>query len=182
MKRSLTIFMIFVFSMSYINAAEWIEVKQQYINNELTITPQFNLTVSEKIEEAINNGIVITFVAQANLKQEVDWWIDPVVSKKIQTFQLRYFSLSRQYQLFNTQTKTKQSFVTFEQILNHLFKNTVFTFKPSTLGNYVETRLFLDKQALPSTMQLPIVFDQDWNINSDWQRVKITPQKETQQP
>jgi hypothetical protein len=31
-------------------------------------------------------------------------------------------------------------------------------------------------------MQLPTVFDQDWNINSGWQQVSLQPQSTEQTP
>jgi hypothetical protein len=140
---------------------------------ELIINPQYDLAVSAKVEEAINNGIVITFVMQAKLFRQVDWWFDSEISSKINTFQVRYFSLSRQYQLTHRGRDDKQSFVTLEQLLNHLATQSQFRFTGFAEATHVETRLFLDKQALPSTMQLPTVFDQDWNINSDWQSIAL---------
>ena len=162
-------------------SAELTGTDQQLFGNELIIKPQFKLSVSKKIEEAINNGIVITFVVQAKLMQNQDWWFDSPISSKIQTFKLRYFTLSRQYQLNNISLNIKQNFASLDQLLQFLATQTEFGFTDFTPNHYLETRIFLDKQALPSTMQLPIVFDQDWNINSDWEVVKINPQNINEQ-
>ena len=154
----------------------------EYRDNELLINPQFDLVISDKVREAINNGIVITFVMQAKLFKQVNWWFDSEISSKTHTYQLRYFSLSRQYQLIHRGSDDKQSFVTLEQLLDHISTRSQFRFNQFTDATYSETRLFLDKQALPSTMQLPTVFDQDWNINSGWQRVALEPQTSEQSP
>jgi len=172
MKHILMIWALMI-SFSTIEAAELVSIKQQYIADELLITPEFKLAFSEEIKEAINSGIVITFVVQANLMSRVSWWFDRTSSSKIQTFKLRYFSLSRQYELNNISQNNIQTFVTLDLLLNHLSTKTQFNFQSPISADYVETRLFLDKQALPSTMQLPIVFDQDWNINSDWQSADL---------
>jgi hypothetical protein len=66
-------------------------------------------------------------------------------------------------------------------MLLFLASQTEFEFTDFTNNHYLEARIFLDKQALPSTMQLPIVFDQDWNINSDWERVTIKEQSMIEQ-
>ena len=165
-----------------LGAAELVSVKQQYSDEELIITPQFKLQLSEEIKEAINSGIVITFVIQVQMMKEVSWWYDSTISRKLQTFKLRYFSLSRQYQLNNISQKSIQTFVTLELLLNHLSGKTQFNFQKSNSADYIETKLFLDKQALPSTMQLPIVFDQDWNINSGWQQAKVMAAESAETP
>ena len=148
----------------------------EYRDGELLINPQFELVISDKVKEAINNGIVITFVIQTRLFKQVDWWFDSEISSKTNTYQLRYFSLSRQYQLIHRGSDDKQSFVTLEQLLDHISSRSQFRFNQFADATHSETRLFLDKQALPSTMQLPTVFDQDWNINSGWQRVPLETQ------
>ncbi|MFC3194758.1 DUF4390 domain-containing protein [Marinicella sediminis] len=150
------------------------QTHQQRTQTELLINPRFDLEISDKIKEAINNGIVITFVMQAKLFKQVDWWFDDEISSKINTYQVRYFSLSRQYQLTHRGSDEKQSFVTLEQLLEHMSLQSQFRFTAFKQATHVETRFFLDKQALPSTMQLPTVFDQDWNLNSDWQRTALS--------
>ena len=54
-------------------------------------------------------------------------------------------------------------------------QQTSFKFKINDQADYLQSRIFLDKQALPSIMQLPNVFDADWNLNSGWQQVALTP-------
>ncbi len=151
------------------HATEFRGLKQQVIGAEIHISPQFNVELSAKVRQAIENGIVITFVMQAKLNQSVNWWPDTTIESKIQTFQVRYFSLSSQYQLHNRNQKSKLSFADLDQLLTHLGSKTNFVFAAGSQADYVLTRIFLDKQALPSIMQLPNVFDADWNLNSDWQ-------------
>ncbi|MGJ8663158.1 MAG: DUF4390 domain-containing protein [Marinicella sp.] len=157
-----------------VEATEFIKLDQQAINNSIQVTPHFNIQVSNKVRTAIDNGIVISFVIQAKLYQTVKWWFDTKVESKLQTIQVRYFSLSSQYQLHNINTKSKVSFASLDQLLEYLGSKTTFNFSSGNDGDYLETRVFLDKQALPSIMQLPNVFDADWNINSDWQSIPIT--------
>ncbi len=173
MKFKLILLTTIFATFTLVEAAELIDIKQQYTVGELLVTPEFKVELSDEIEEAINSGIVITFVVQVKLMDEVSWWLDSEISSKIQTFKLRYFSLSRQYELNNISQKSIQTFVTLDLLLNHLSTKTQFNFTKSNAADYLETRIFLDKQALPSTMQLPIVFDPDWNINSDWQKAKV---------
>lgn len=164
-------------------AAEFKGVEAQWTGQELIITPQFDIQLSDKVREAIQSGIVITFVMQVQLKQSVDWWFDRQINHKVQTFQVRYFFLTSQYQLYNRNANTEQSFANLNGLLDHLGHATTFTFPADPAVDYLETRLFLDKQALPSIMQLPNVFDPDWNLNSDWQTHQLTaPMAEDNHP
>jgi hypothetical protein len=160
-------------------AVELLGIQQQINQQKLLITPRFELEVSQKVIDAIDNGIVITFVYQAKLFQSKDWWYDTLVDSETQTFEVRYFSLSKQYQLHHTNSRNKLSFITLKQLLQHMGQQTVFDFVAPNQADYLETRIFLDKQALPSIMQLPNVFDADWNLNSDWQSTLILPTKST---
>ncbi len=166
----LIVFLWFTFNLG---ATEFKGVKQVLVGNELQVKPQFDVQISQKVHDAIESGIVITFVVQAKINQSIDWWFDTNVSSKILTFEVRYFSLSNQYQLHNKILKTKQSFVDLDQLLQHLGHETSFVFPADHAGDYLMTRIFLDKQALPSIMQLPNVFDADWNLNSDWQATDL---------
>ncbi len=161
--------LLLVWFVSSLHATDYNGVKQQLVGNEIQVKPQFEIQVSQKVRDAIESGIVITFVVQAKINQSVEWWFDTTMSSRIFTFEVRYFSLSSKYQLHNKNLKSKQSFVSLDQLLQHLGSETTFTFPADISGDYLLTRIFLDKQALPSIMQLPNVFDADWNLNSDWQ-------------
>lgn len=167
------ILVLLMLSGGFLHAAKLLDTEQYYLNQKLHFNPKFSLEISDKIAEAVNNGIAVTFVAQANMVKNVDWWFDTTIQHNIQTFKLHYYSMSRLYQLENVSRHTQQNFISLELLLEQLSKETEFVFGPDVDGDYIETRIFLDKQALPSIMQLPTVFDQDWNINSDWQSVPI---------
>ncbi len=183
MKLKLIILVVLCCFSAHLRAIELLDLQQQIDGQELLITPQFEIQASQKVIDAINNGIVITFVYQTKLFQTIDWWFDAVVESKIKTFEVRYFSLSSQYQLHHIKSTNKLSFITLKQLLQHLGQQTTFEFDANRQVDYLETRIFLDKQALPSIMQLPNVFDADWNLNSDWQPVPISATKDaSEQP
>lgn len=181
-KRLIFIVTVCLLSMS-LQAIELSSLKQQTDGQHLIITPKFQVDLTQKVIDAIDNGIVITFVYQAQLYQTKDWWFDTKIDSKSQAFEVRYISLLRQYQLLQTHSKTELKFITLNELLTHLGQQTTFEFKANSSIDYIETRIFLDKQALPSIMQLPNVFDADWNLNSDWQQTKVSAtESSTQKP
>lgn len=173
MSKSFIIFCLILGIIESVHSAKLVTVQQSSTADKLMIQPSYELTISDKVIEAINNGIVITFVMQTKLYQEVNWWLDRSTTYHIKTFQVRYFSLTGLYQLHDTRSDEKLSFVQLDDLLKHLGNEVVFEFKLEPPADYFETRIFLDKQALPSIMQLPNVFDSDWNFNSGWQKIEI---------
>ena len=164
---------ILVIGVTVSQASEFERLESDFSGTTWLLNPQYKVSPSGKVREAIDNGIVVNFVMQVKLYASKDWWFDSMLEHQAQTFAVRYFSLSSQYQLNNLRTKEKQSFITLDQLLDHLGQQTVFEFNANQDADYLSTRLFLDKQALPSTMQLPIVFDADWNLNTDWQQAPL---------
>lgn len=177
MSKKIQFILCFLFFSLSIQAANLIDVKQQIRDDNLIINPQYDLPISDKVIEAIDNGIIITFVVQTKLFEEVDWWFDNNLAHSIKTFQVRYFSLSSLYQLHNIRNDEKLSFPTLEDLMAYIGEEVFFEFKLNSAATYLKTRIFLDKQALPSIMQLPNVFDADWNFNSDWQTRPIQHNK-----
>lgn len=130
------------------------------------ITPHYEMALSDAIVEAIRNGIEITFVSEMRLIAEKNWWPDHTLQKLSQRFEVHYFSLSNQYQLNHLDSGDKTSYMTLEGLLEQLTQKTTFNFNRSSDANAVEARFYLDQRALPSTMQLPILFDPEWSLQS----------------
>ncbi|GAA4817613.1 hypothetical protein GCM10011365_12710 [Marinicella pacifica] len=130
------------------------------------VTPHYELTLSEAIVDAIQNGIEITFVSEMRLIAEKNWWPDQTLQRTLKHFEVHYFSLSNQYQLKQLDSGEKTFFMTLNGLLEQLTQKTTFNFKHQTGASAVEGRFYLDQRALPSTMQLPILFDPAWSLQS----------------
>ncbi|MCX7544542.1 DUF4390 domain-containing protein [Marinicella gelatinilytica] len=143
---------------------ENILIKQQ--GDYWQVTPKYNITLSEAIVEAIHNGIEITFVSEVRLLAEKNWWPDKMLSKTEKRFEIHYFSLSSQYQLKQPDTEKPAAFTTLDSLLIQLTQNTRFSIKKQPQATTVESRFYLDQRALPSTMQLPILWDKEWSLQA----------------
>ena len=99
-------------------------------------------------------------------------------------YQVRYFSLSGQYQLHNTQSDERDSFVSLSALWRHLERNIQFEIPINQLENvdYLSIRLRLDTGALPSAMQLPVLLDSDWRFKSDWFESELIKPQTAQRP
>ncbi|WP_154222536.1 DUF4390 domain-containing protein [Marinicella rhabdoformis] len=159
-------------------------IETQWGALQLTVNPHYNITASEVINEAINSGIVLSLIAKLHSRQSRDYWFDNTISKHQQTFEVRYFSLSGQYQLHNTDNDERNSFVSLADLWRHIERRTEFKL-PLNLAqetDYFSTRLRLDAGALPSAMQLPVLLSNDWRFKSDWFESPLDKPKSAQRP
>ena len=63
MKKSWFFLLLLLAPVSHLNAIELISTQQEFDSEYLVFTPQFELQLSQKVIDAIDNGIVITFVS-----------------------------------------------------------------------------------------------------------------------
>ncbi len=130
------------------------------------VTPHYDITLSEAMIEAIHNGIEIIFVSEVQLIAEKNWWPDETLLREVKRFEIHYFSLSSQYQLKLIGESKSATFMTLDALLTQLSRKTAFSLDKKPTATAVESHFYLDKRALPSTMQLPILFDPQWSLKA----------------
>jgi len=130
------------------------------------ITPDYDIELSEAMIEAIHNGIEITFVSEVRLIAEKNWWPDQTLARQVKRFEIHYFSLSSPYQLKQLGESKPASFMTLDSLLEQLTQKINFDLQKQAQATAVEGLFYLDQRALPSTMQLPILFDPQWTLEA----------------
>ena len=168
--RLATMLLCFLLVFSHARAESEVTLLQHtYKDRQLVIIPQLSINPKPAVTEAILNGIPITLIIKVKAFQNLSWWPDSVVDEMEHSLTIQYFSLSGQYVLKNRYTQQQNSFITLRELLNHIGNNTQFV-----LGNvqdpvdYIGVRIVLDSGALPSSMQLPILFNSEWELDSEW--------------
>ncbi|WP_395377754.1 DUF4390 domain-containing protein [Marinicella sp. W31] len=160
--------MLLLFSLAHAES-EVTLLQHTFKDRQLVVIPQLLINPKPAVTDAILNGIPITLIIKVKAFQQVSWWPDTVVDEMEHSLTIQYFSLSGQYVLRNLYTQQQSSFITLRELLNHIGNNTQFV-----LGNvedpvdYIGVRIVLDSGALPSSMQLPILFNSEWDLDSEW--------------
>lgn len=182
MKLWRLITLIFVATTAQAGEIQVVNMIQQWGTSILNVKPQYQISTSDVIDEAINSGIELTLIAKLYGQKKRTFWFDETVSQQQTAYKIRYFSLSGQYQLHNTTTDQRHSFVSLLDLWRHMEHNTQFSLprKEAEMANYLSLRLRLDAGALPSAMQLPVLLSSDWRFKSDWFHSDILTAK--QQP
>ena len=145
--------------------------------NVFTVSPQLNFSTSEQIKEAVDNGTRIKIIAKAHLYEPRSLWFDTTIESKKKTLEISYFTLSKLYVVKNNESGEQLGFNDYGQLWKEFEKLATFEFNfPSNPNPWVKLRLVLDTGALPTVMQLPVLIDGNWDIDTPWHSKKIVAQ------
>ena len=151
-----------------------ITLKTAIQDNSITITPLLSFKSSNQIKEAIDNGTRVQIIAKAQLYEPHTWWFNSEIDNKKSYFEISYFTLSKLYVIKNKETDEQLGFINYEQLWEEFEKLIAFKFnKPQNKNTWARFRIVLDTGALPTVMQLPVLLNSDWDIDTPWFNQKI---------
>lgn len=156
--------------------AEGIETKSaelELVEEALILNAELDINLNTTLEDALNKGVPLNFVAEFELKRPRWYWLDETVSAAQQHIRLSYHALTRQYQLnVNNQQRNFSGLNEARRELGRLRDWPVV--KRSQIKdkqNYVAALRFrLDLTQLPKPLQVNALASKEWNLDSDWYR------------
>jgi ribosomal protein L29 len=153
-------------------SAEGIAVTNATLENAedgLQLNADFDLQISQRLEEAVTRGVPLYFVVEFELSRPRWYWFDEKPVKLSQTYKITYTPLLRQYQNFTRFDEVKRVLARvrgWHVADKAAFKEGVYQ---------ANLRMRLDTGQLPKPFQLNAVASSDWALNSEWHRWTITP-------
>lgn len=129
----------------------------------------FEITLSPKLEHALQKGIVLYFVTELNLVNSRWYWLDERVAHSRIREGLSYYALTRQYRL--SRGTFSQNFGTLKEALQALSRVRDRPIIASSELKHdteytVEIRMWLDISALPKPFQVETLGSRDWDLSS----------------
>ncbi len=142
---------------------------------QITLKPQLEFRTSDQVKEAIDNGIRVQIIAKAQLYQNNSWWFDKTLANKKIVLEVSFFTLGKLYIVKNLNTGEQLGFNDYKQLWSSFEKLMVFNFTTDNINQktFVKSRIMLDKGALPVAMQINVLFDSNWDINTAWHQQKV---------
>ena len=143
--------------------------------NTTSVQPQLNFTTSQQIKEAIDSGIRLYIIAKTNLFEPQNLWFDKNIIQQKITLEISYFTLGKHYKIKNLNNQKQIGVNDYPQLWKEMEELLVFEFPTEKITNksWIKSRVMLDKGALPVAMQLPVLFDSNWDINTKWHNQKV---------
>ena len=146
-----------------------------------SLSANFSITFNRRLEDVVNKGVMLYFVADFELQRPRWYWLDEQVASVSRTFQLSYHALTRQYRL--SSGPLHQSFASLDEAvgaMSQLRGWQVIDNKEAIHEDRVyqaALRLRLDLTQMPKTFQVSALSSRDWTLASDWLRWRFVPQE-----
>ena len=161
--------------------ADTIPVKQAELRieeGEVLLNAEFELSLNNTLEEALQNGIPLYFVLEFELTRGRWYWLDEKLAQSSFTYRVSYNTLTRQYRVASG--LLTQAFSSLEEVERYVGRVTSRPVaRADTLSRTARydaaVRLRLDVNQLPKPFQVSALASREWTLASDWYRWSFVP-------
>jgi hypothetical protein len=145
---------------------------------EVLLTADFALAINATLEEALQRGVPLYFVLEADITRPRWYWFDEKVLRSSTQYRVSWLPLTRQYRvasgLFSQTLDTLQE---VERLIGRVNSRVIARVGELERGaRYdVSVRLRLDVNQLPKPFQVNALASRDWQLSSEPQRISFVP-------
>ncbi|HEX5126887.1 MAG TPA: DUF4390 domain-containing protein [Rhodocyclaceae bacterium] len=141
------------------------------IDSQYLVNATMALAPNPRLEELVNAGITVPFVAEFVLTRPRWYWFDETIVERTMEFKLSYHALTRQYRL-STGT-THPSFDSYDEALSSMLAlhNWAVVDRSRLRGGEsynASLRFRLDLAQLPKPFQVAALGNRDLDISTGW--------------
>lgn len=145
-----------------------VEVERNDEGLHLSFTARFDLP--RAVEDALQKGVPLHFVAEATTYRSRWYWRDQRVSRAVRTWRLAYQPLTRRYRV--TFGSLQQTFDSLSEALTVLQRNAHWKVADSAQleageRHYMEVSYRMDTSQLPRPFQIGIGGQADWELSAE---------------
>lgn len=160
------------------NTNEWPDFKLEATDSEWLMSGSLDLEVSKSLEDAMNRGVALYFVAQADVFRDRWYFYDKRLAHVERHFRLSYLPLSRRWRLnvsaeafslAGLGVNAGQSFDSMEEALQVMRRISQWQLAPRSDfeadgKTYLNFKFRLDLTQLPRPLQMGTASQNDWAI------------------
>lgn len=152
------------------------------IDEVYVLDAKLNYKFTEVIIEALQNGVSLTLRLTIMVERERGYWWDERIATLKQGYELKYYALSRQYELKDLNSDKQETFSHLNDVLSRLNKLKDFPLIDKHLiendGTYrVYLQTHLDIESLPVPLRPIAYLSSQWRLSSEWYLCPLQPLK-----
>ncbi len=156
-----------------VTSAEIVPGEEEYYLNA-----DFDVVLGAAVESALNRGVPLTFVVEAQVTRPRWYWFDETAVDARSQYRLSYNALTQQYRV--AVGNLYQNFGTLAealQLLSRVRNRPLVERDALKRGETYRAavRFRLDTTQLPKPFQVTALASREWSLNSDWHRWSFTP-------
>lgn len=143
------------------------------IDHSVKVDCEVQYSVHGSVEEALSNGIAMTFILEVELRQEDTLWLDSTLGKFKREFKVKYHGLSKQYVMVEMGGNIERSFPDLYSAFYYqkrLRNVAIATIDSLNLDQkyYIRARARLVSEQLPLPLRIKSYVSKDWRPSSGW--------------
>lgn len=153
--------------------ARVIDVHAEVREDSLFLDADLEISLGSEVIEALRNSIALNLVVEAEIAEPREWLWDRRLLGDRRRLRLEYHALSRTWMVTDFHARETHTFSELAGAVESLSRIRAWRLgawapladKPRLLG---KLRVTLDVNKLPLPLRVPALFDQEWDLDSDW--------------
>ena len=147
-------------------------------DDEVLLNAQFGFSLNATLEEALQRGVPLYFVLEAEITRPRWYWLDEKVLRNSTQYRVSWLPLTRQYRVASgLLSQTLDTLQEVERLIGRVNSRAIARVGELERGaRYdVSVRLRLDVNQLPKPFQVNALASRDWQLASEPQRISFVP-------
>jgi hypothetical protein len=147
-------------------------------DDEVLLNAQFGLTLNATLEEALQRGVPLYFVLEAEVTRPRWYWLDEKVLRWQTQYRVSWLPLTRQYRVASgLLSQTFDTLDEVERLIGRVNSRAIARLADLERGaRYdVTVRLRLDVNQMPKPFQVGALGSREWQLASEPRRLSFVP-------
>ncbi|MFW6020495.1 MAG: DUF4390 domain-containing protein [Guyparkeria sp.] len=153
--------------------ARVIDVHAEVREDSLFLDADLELSLGDEVIDALRNSIALNLLVEAEIAEPREWLWDRALLNDRRRLRLEYHALSRTWMVTDFHARETHTFSDLAGAVESLSSVRAWRLgpwapladEPRLLG---KLRVTLDVNKLPLPLRVPALFDQEWDLDSDW--------------
>jgi hypothetical protein len=149
-------------------------------DNLLLLDSTIEINLPKYINRAIDQGFAVPLMFEVEVLEYSQYWFDKKLLSLKQQYQLHYLPMLSSYAIFDVNANERLYFNSRQQAVRYL--KMVYAYPMFDISNinqsglaYVRMRVGIDVDELPLPLKSSSLWDNDWELQSDWFEWDIDP-------
>lgn len=156
------------------------ETELSLVEEVYHLKAEFELNFSQALEDALNKGVPLSFVAEFELSRPRWYWFDEVLANPQLQMRVSYHALTKQYRLQLQEQEQQKTFATFGELRGALGRIQEWRVaeRAQLKKRYsyeARLRMRLDLTQLPKPLQVNALTSKEWSMESEWHQWTLNP-------
>jgi len=146
----------------------------------LLLNSTIEIELPQYINKAIDQGFAVPLMFEVEVLEYSPYWFDKKLLSLKQQYQLHFLPMLSSYAIFDVNATERLYFNSRQQAVRHL--KVVYAYPMFDISNinqsglaYVRIRSGIDVDELPLPLKSSSLWDNDWELESDWFEWDIAP-------